>query len=135
MGDIEKGNSFTTKYKSNSASTTTLSTITESTTLMEDELSEIQPALHEGRKNCCESLFKGLFITNYDLTINEYKAYNKLKRDCLVSYDENVPKHEEILKDFYQNFVEVVELDEQMKVDSRSWKSLGFQVKCLIIIK
>ena len=63
---------------------------------------------------------------NYDLTKMEYKKYNLLRRECLIFYEESNANHEKLLKDLFDNFLEIGR-DKFADVNSLSWKTLGFQ--------
>lgn len=97
----------------------------------DNEISFIQPSLHEARKTCWEYILSNLLGYNYDLLMDEYKKFNKLKQDCLVEYKESDSDHESILKNCYQNFLEVIRFDDEMKNKKVTWKTLGFQVSLI----
>jgi hypothetical protein len=125
--DLEKGN-----VKA-SSTISSFNTVTESIILLTgEEISEVQPSLHEERKNCCEKYCKGFLTFNYDLTTVEYKKFNAFKRECLIIYDQSNLEHEKLLKDFFENYVEIIKLDENPKDEVQSWKQMGFQVNFIL---
>jgi hypothetical protein len=90
----------------------------------------MQPSCHEDKKNVCEKicgcLIKSFLKINYDLTVNEYKKFNALRRECLDSFDENNKKHEILLEDFMNN---CKDLDNNNNINNNiNWKKIGFQV-------
>lgn len=135
--DIEKGH--ITINSSNSRSTSTLSSIedcrftkTENSEKI-DYISEIQPALHDNKKSCWETICKNIIIGNYDLTQNEYSKLNVLRKECISLYDEKNEKHEKLLEDFLDTYIE---LSKQNKKELKNkpgllWKEIGFQVSTL----
>jgi len=135
--DIEKGH--ITINTSTSTSTSTLSSIedcrfqkTENSENI-DYISEIQPALHENKKSCWESICKNIMIGNYDLTQNEYSKFNILRKECISLYDEKNEKHEKLLEDLLDTYIELCKQNnKELKNKPGSlWKEIGFQVSTL----
>ena len=97
-----------------------------------DYISEIQPSNHESKKSCCEYFLKNIFlISNSDLTQNEYSKQNILRRECITVYDEKNEKHEKLLEDLLDTYIELSkENNKELKNKVVPlWKELGFQVK------
>ncbi len=86
----------------------------------------MQPASHDNKQWCCEKFLKNILLSNYDLTKIEYKKYNLLRRECLLLYEENNLNHEKLLKDLFDNFLEIAK-EKFSNLNSLSWKVLGFQ--------
>lgn len=95
-----------------------------------DMISEIQPSLHENKKSCLEYFFKNIFMPNYDLTQNEYSQLNILRKECVTNYDEKNDKHERLLTDFLDTYIELCK-ENKKELKNKSgilWKEIGFQV-------
>jgi hypothetical protein len=86
----------------------------------------VQPASHDSKQWCCEKIMKNIILSNYDLTKSEYKKYNLLRRECLLLYEETNANHEKLLKDLFDNFLEIAK-EKISDLNSLSWKVLGFQ--------
>ncbi len=113
MNDIEKGIII---VKSNSPDDSTSS----------HEIAEMQPSTHEDKKTCCESLCRIFNSENFDLTKNEYRVFNLLRKECIISYDETNSEHEKLLNDLKETYIDLS--DDSESRDKFSWKLLGFQV-------
>lgn len=92
-----------------------------------DEIADMQPALHDQKKFIFETACKCICY-NYDLTKNEYKKYNNLKRECLKLFDLNNEDHNKMLDHLYELYGDI-----ETKKD-KTWKNLGFQVIYFLIL-
>ena len=67
---------------------------------------------------CCDS--------KYDLTIEEYNLFEKLKNETIISFDESNKEHEKSLNELLENGKDIIS-NEEIKEDYEYWRILGFQ--------
>ena len=81
---------------------------------------------------------------SYDLTVQEYKLFNLLKKKVIQSYNAQNPEHEKTLKDLFNktkellnndnNSSEITEIttkesNNENKDEEKIWRKIGFQTK------
>ena len=67
---------------------------------------------------CCDS--------KYDLTIDEYNKFEKLKNETIILYDESNQEHEKSLNELLDHGKDIISKND-IKEEKDYWKILGFQ--------
>ena len=77
----------------------------------------------------CYDRFLYCYLSKQTLNGEEIYSYNQLLNDC-VSYNEDNPHHEELLRTLWRKFMPDIIPTNDLK--DKKWKDFGFQVFCLL---
>ena len=106
-------------------------------------LNEHQPEFHLAQRNCYENKICKFticcFYNNYDLTLEEFNAYNMILKEYGKVYDENNEYHENLLKQVYSKLLKYKssfklvtnKIENSQNYIDDIWKTIGFQVNFL----